>query len=666
MMRKLPLIFSGLFFALPAVAQESEPSAPPGDVQADAKDETPAAAKPPTPTTEAPAAASGKVTLATDSATPGPTVKATTTSQTTAVSGPAVVAADNSWKFEYHGYIRAPMRVGMGKRDSAASGQELGPDGKPIPGQSTTTLHSPIIPDDQYLSWQSSPHNKTDWAELFFSYGNAFAKGTVSIQGYNFAEAAYSNPVTQFGIAQGYVDLTPDMGYENMRLALRVGAFSNKYGSAGKYDAGEYDTYMFGRIHNAGEALHVDFDLDENNSFWAEQGVGFRKPDPNQYNNSRFTMLHHEHIGFKHTEAMQFTAHYLSSWTQEEARAADPGVTVDVDGQSTAQYTIPRSSATSIVGVPDGKMWVAGVDARFDLRAFGYFYAAYSHVGLDNALTVGRAIEVIHSSGGGEFGLGVVDNYLGPSCVSTQQGIGQDNSLQGKSYYPRPLTVANGVGTVADFDGARQCSHGNGRVDTLLAQYEFSLTNFLQQSQGGQKFWGDGQDLYLKLYGMYNKVHSDYAPNDGITKLKFGADLSASILPWLSAGLRFDRLQPNSKVPEQSFAILSPRITFKSNWNTHEAITLQYSRYMYNQRECSPVSVEANAQKGAGGSFNAGSPADGVYYAGPSEALCVQPPPSAVPPDGFGSGWPALTGQRGAPTTRPDVNVFKIEATMWW
>jgi len=50
----------------------------------------------------------------------------------------------------------------------------------------------------------------------------------------------------------------------------------------------------------------------------------------------------------------------------------------------------------------------------------------------------------------------------------------------------------------------------------------------------------------------------------------------------------------------------------------------------------------------------------------PGEERCVQPPSSPVPPDGFGSGYPALTGQRGAPTTRPDVNVFKIEATMWW
>ena len=190
---------------------------------------------------------------------------------------------------------------------------------------------------------------------------------------------------------------------------------------------------------------------------------------------------------------------------------------------------------------------------------------------------------------------------------------------------------------------------GNGKVDTLLAQYEFSLTNFLQQSSGGQKFWGDGQDLYLKLYGMYNKVHSDYAPTDGIHKLKFGADLNYSILPWLSAAVRFDRLQPNSRVPEQSFQILSPRLVFKSNWNTHETITLQYSRYMYNQREC------------AGGV----TPADGVVLE-PGEDKCVQPPSSPVPPDGFGAGWPAQSLQRGAPTTRPDVNVFKIEATMWW
>ncbi|MEO7036478.1 MAG: hypothetical protein ABI548_21215 [Polyangiaceae bacterium] len=528
----------------------------------------------------------------------------------TTVAGPAVVANDESWKFEFHGYIRAPMFVGVGKRDN------------PQPGQSSSTLHWPIIPDNQYLSWQSTPHNKTDWAELYFSLGNSWAKGTVSIQGYNFAQASFSNPPTQLGISDGYVDLTPDLGYENVRLAWRVGAFSNKYGSAGKYDAGEYDTYMFGRVHNAGEALHIDFDIDEENSLWLEHGIGTKKPDPNQFNNTRFTMLHHAHVGFRHNQSVQFTAHYLDSWTQSEELSAPP-------------------TANAIVNVPDGKMWVAGIDGRFELGAFGYLYAAYSHVGLKDALTVGRAIDVIHASGGGEFGLGVVDNYLGLSCVA---------SATGAPSTPFYKTAAGG--SAAD----EACSMGNGSVDTLLAQYEFGLTNFSQQSSGGQKFWGDGEDLTLKLYGMYNKVKSDVTANDGIHKLKFGADLAYAALPWLTAAVRFDRLQPNSRVPEQSFAILSPRLVFKSKWVTREAITLQYSRYMYNQRTCATSNV---------GGVEMGSPADNSYT--PGQERCVQPPSSPVPPDGFGSTYQGLTSPgRAAPTTRPDENVFKIEATMWW
>jgi hypothetical protein len=519
----------------------------------------------------------------------------------TNVSGPAAVVNDDSWKFEFHGYIRAPMFVGIGKRDHPAA------------GQSSTTFHAPIIPDNQYLSWQSTAHNKTDWAELYFSIGNSWARGTVSLQGYNFYQGSFSDPPKQLGVSDGYVDLTPDLGYENVRLSLRAGAFSNKYGSAGKYDAGEYDTYVFGRVHNAGEALHLDYDIDENDSLWFEHGIGVKKPDPNQYNNARFTMLQHAHVGYNHGQAIQFSAHYLSSWAQEEER------NMSADG-------------SSVSNVPDGKMWVAGLDGRFDLGAFGYFYGAYSHIGLQDALTVGRAIEVLHASGGGDFGLGAVDNYLGLSCVGP------------------------GAGSTPFFKQPAACSKGTGSVDTLLAQYEFGLTNFLQQSSGGEKFWGDGSDVTVKLYGMYNKVKSDLAANDGIHKLKFGADVAYAALPWLTAAVRFDRLQPSSRVPEQSFAILSPRLVFKSKFVTREAITLQYSRYIYNQRGCHTQTM---------GGVETGSPADNAYTSG--QELCVQPPSSPVPPDGFGSTWQAFSSPaRAAPTTRPDVNVFKVEATMWW
>jgi len=568
-------------FVLPAAAQEADDAAEPAEPVAPA----------------APAAATAPAKAA-----PAKTVSPAVA---TSVSGPATVAADSGWKMEFHGYLRAPMFVGVGKRD------------KVLPGQSPTTLHAPVIPDNQYLSWQSTPHNKTDWAELFLSVGNSLAKGTVGLQGYNFYQGSFADSAKQLGISDGYVDLTPDLGYENVRLAWRAGAFSNKYGSPGKYDAGEYDTYLFGRVHNDGEALHVDLDLDEGNTVWVEHGIGVKRPDPNQFNNTRFTMLHHAHAGYNHGAGMQFSAHYLVSWTQEEDRNMS---------------TDASTGGSSVTNVPDGKMWVAGLDARFDLGALGYLYAGYSHVGLKDALTVGRAIEVIHASGGGEFGLGVVDNYLGLSCVG------------------------DGAKQTPYFKQGEACSKGNGAVDTLVAQYEFGLTNFLQQSSGGQKFWGDGSELTLKLYGMYNKVKSDVVANDGIHKLKFGADLSYAALPWLTAAVRFDRLQPNSRIPEQSFGILSPRLVIKSKFVTREAITLQYSRYFYNQRTCPTTTVSG---------VESGSPADNAYT--PGQERCTQPPSSPVPPDGFGSTWQAFTTPaRAAPTTRPDENVFKIEATMWW
>jgi hypothetical protein len=141
-----------------------------------------------------------------------------------------------------------------------------------------------------------------------------------------------------------------------------------------------------------------------------------------------------------------------------------------------------------------------------------------------------------------------------------------------------------------------------------------------------------------------------------VTKAKFGADVTVQVLPWLSPGLRFDRVVPNSNIGEQSFAILSPRVQFKSQWITHERITLGYSRYFYDQRVCEPRVPQA---------------LPGGTVADPDDPLgryrCVQPPPSAVPYDGFGSSSGKQDSQtRATGVARPDENVFKIEATMWW
>jgi len=558
-------------------------------------------------------------------------------------AGQEASEASSTWKNDFHGYFRVPFLLGLGSRPAPEaipdSTQSESNTADKAPGQSSLTLHAPIIPDGQYLSWQSTSHNRSDWAELFFGVGNSWAKATVGLQGYNFTDVSFDDPKMQYGIGQAFVTLTPDLGYENMRLSLKVGASQDRYGSAGKYDAGEYDTYLFGRTHVIGETLRAEYDLNEAWTLWLEEGVGGKRPDPSSFNNSRFTMLAHGHAGLNRGKDLQFSANLLYSWAQEEDRP------YDVSKQNTLY-------ASSVVDYPDGSLWVAGADARVDLGAFGYFYGGYSHIGAKNALVVGRALEVLHASGGGEYRLGVVDNYLGPGCTAAfvDPAAGpteRTGGLVGPGSPPVPAPIG--------------CSAGTGSVDSVLAQYEFSLTNFLQMSEeGGQKFWGEGSDLKLVLYGMVNKVHSDYRPvdktvwggTDGNLKLKYGADIQYHATPSLTAALRFDRLQPNSDIPEQSFAILSPRLVFTSNWVTREQLTFQYSRYLYNRRECAS---------------NATSPADFARNRSAGSALCVQPPPAATPPDGFGINSEVQDANvRSAPTLRPDENVFKIEATFWW
>ena len=150
---------------------------------------------------------------------------------------------------------------------------------------------------------------------------------------------------------------------------------------------------------------------------------------------------------------------------------------------------------------------------------------------------------------------------------------------------------------------------------------------------------------------MLNSVTSDIKATDGITKLKYGMDASYNFLPWLGMGLRYDRLQPNSKIAEQSFSIISPRLTFRSSLVSHEEISLQFARYVYNQRTCTGIDD-------------------------PLGQKCVQVPSAPAGTEGFGQ--PANydraedtapvgpNADRGAPTKRPDVNVITLTASMWW
>jgi hypothetical protein len=154
-------------------------------------------------------------------------------------------------------------------------------------------------------------------------------------------------------------------------------------------------------------------------------------------------------------------------------------------------------------------------------------------------------------------------------------------------------------------------SAGTGTLTTLAAQYDVSLQSILRYPD---VFAGDSSDLVVSLFGMQTRVTSNDAAYNGVTKRKFGGEAGYSLLSWLAASLRVDRVMPDNNDSKQSFSIVSPRLIFRSKWQAHDQVVLQYSRFVY------------------------------------GDNVIVR------------SGYPAVPD----PTIAPDRNVLSLSATMWW
>lgn len=483
---------------------------------------------------------------------------------TTGTPAPAAVGMapnPDEWRFSYHGYFRAPLRIGVGHRPNCAPGTPSGAEAPTVysqgcaqPGQSRTTFHSPYVPDDQYLSWTYDRQWEQAWTEMFFSYGNNHVVGTVGIQGYDFTDTTLlgneADPA-QFGIGQAWVTLTPDLPVDGLRMNWKVGAFWEKFGQAGKYDAGAYDTYMFGRTHVLGESIGFDYDVGDvtlhvrhgfgahlemvpagipiDGALSAQSSISNTSSLPSLGASPGFTLLDHFHAGVSYKKWLDINAHYMVSWEQ--------------DDREEATLTAPFDTN------PDGSISVYGAEARLTGGVFGELYLAYSHVAGKNVVAVGPAIEVLHSQGGGghNAGNGLYENYL--------YGNGDDNV----------------------------------DLDTFEAMYTFSFGYLWRKLQNPRaSFWGDGTDVKIALFAMYTAVSGADATNrnpfnnhvvDGTKKLKYGADLVANVLPWMGIGVRGDYVQPDSSDPSESFGVVSPKLILRTKFITHEEITAQYSRY---------------------------------------------------------------------------------------
>src|SRR5689334_9068330 len=143
------LTFTSLFVAWSFRAFAAPPSAP-------AEEEEPPPIKEPEPRPAPPQGAPGVSTLTLSPTQPEYGEEVTSTTGGSPEQMGAVPFGGGA--FEFHGYMRAPMRVGLGPKNDLTPGQEL---------------HAPPrTPDASATDWRYLYTLPGPWAELYFGYGS--------------------------------------------------------------------------------------------------------------------------------------------------------------------------------------------------------------------------------------------------------------------------------------------------------------------------------------------------------------------------------------------------------------------------------------------------------------------------------------------------------------
>jgi hypothetical protein len=227
---------------------------------------------------------------------------------------------------------------------------------------------------------------------------------------------------------------------------------------------------------------------------------------------------------------------------------------------------------------PDGSITVLGVDLNAELTPFGRLFLAGAYTSADDARGVSGVIRVLNTFGGP----GLMREYFGPN--------------------------SGGTGTLTTFGG----------------QYDLSIGQVIR---GEKLYSGYGPDLFVSVFGLATHVTSDEDAFDDVMKVKYGAEASYSLLSWLAASARYDRVVANTDHPERTFAVITPRIILRTDYNSQDQVTIAYSRWFHGS---------------------------GVVVR-PNYAPCV--------PSLLGSSPETACGD---PSIEPDPDTFSITASMWW
>jgi hypothetical protein len=287
------------------------------------------------------------------------------------------------WRFDYHGLLFVPLRVGFNTRLHPAA------------DQTKLVLHAPPVVPEDFQGFEYTNVVPDPWAQVNFSYGNRDVTATVIIAARSVTEGdSYFNPPDQLGINDAFVTFR-EITTDRLRMKLDVGAFANRYGNMGEYDSGRYGTPAIARIGGVGATQTAIYELGDE-AYMAEVGLmgqlnkaplGVEPAGWNGYldPNVGTSFVPHGHLGVSYRGLAELGLHFMSAISQDD-----------------------RATPTN---QPDGHIDVLAADLRLTLRRYGHFYIAASQVSSHHARAVSDIIQILNAPGGP----GLMNEYLGPN-----------------------------------------------------------------------------------------------------------------------------------------------------------------------------------------------------------------------------------------------------------
>jgi hypothetical protein len=441
---------------------------------------------------------------------------------------------DDGLRFDFHGYMQVPVRMGIGSRPNAG------------PGQNSVTLHGdPVVPGSSFGWFDQTPTDPWPWAQINFVVGNDVVQATAILGAWNFSESMtastyFQNPA-QVWFAQGFLTYTPKI-HSPIGVKIVAGAYPERYGPMAQYSTGciwqtavcstgAYPVPFIGYVRGVGSTATVTFPFEYDLDLVLEGGfkgdINHPPTDlaPSPSNNyasaaEGSTFAGHAHAALTYRQKYTLTLHYIDAFEHDDRPDGfdDPSTTETNEALDTAE----------------GHLSVAGADMTLNGERYGYLYLGGAKVTGTNVEHLNDLLQVLNT-GSGKL---LMQRYFG------QEG------------------------------------HGNGTLTLFGTQYTISLGTLLRYPT---EFWGEGPDLMLSVFGLFASTTSDDPTYDGKKMFKYGAEVTYSVLPWLAIAGRFDHVVPDTRDMQQSFLVFSPKLIFRNNWEgTYRGGTLsvQYAAYV--------------------------------------------------------------------------------------